>query len=274
MFEKRASISLMAVLFAGAITACGGGGAEEEAPAEGGEQTTVEVANAGTINGTVDFTGTPPANPAIDMSEEPTCAEKHTGGATAETVIANEGKLKNVFIYIQEGLTGSFPAPSENVVIDQQGCIYTPHVAGVMVGQGLVFKNSDGLAHNVKAQPSTNRSFNISQPTSMSSSPQRFNSQEIMIPVKCDIHGWMQSYVGVVANPYFAVSGDDGSYSITNVPPGSYTLEAWHEKYGVQTQQVTVAPDGTVTATFNYSAGMANAHVPLGKPLDPHNHGS
>ncbi|MGQ0815942.1 MAG: carboxypeptidase regulatory-like domain-containing protein [Gemmatimonadota bacterium] len=271
MFDKRASISLMAVFFA-AITACGGGGGEEAAPAEGGEQTAVEVANAGTINGTVDFSGTAPANAAIDMSEEPTCAEKHASGATAETVIANNGKLKNVFVYIKEGLTTKFPAASENVVIDQEGCIYKPHVTGVMVGQGLVFKNSDGLAHNIKTQPSANRSFNISQPTSISSSPQRFNAPEIMVPVQCDIHGWMQSYVGVVDHPYFAVSGDDGSFSITNVPPGTYTVEAWHEQYGVQTQQVTVAPDGTVTATFNYSASMAGAHVPLGKPLDPHNH--
>jgi plastocyanin len=271
---RRAAISLVTVFFVGAITACGGGGGGEtdEAPAEGGEQAAVEVANAGTINGTVDFTGTAAANPAIDMSEEPTCAEKHAGGVTAETVIANNGKLKNVFVHIKEGLTGSFPAPSETVVIDQEGCVYKPHVTGVMVGQGLVFKNSDGLAHNVKAQPSANRAFNISQPTSMSSSPQRFNSEEVMIPVQCDIHGWMQSYVGVVSHPYFAVSGDDGSFSIQNLPPGTYTVEAWHEKYGVQTQQVTVEPNGTATATFNYSADMAGAPVPLGKPIDPHQH--
>ncbi|MGQ0563400.1 MAG: carboxypeptidase regulatory-like domain-containing protein [Gemmatimonadota bacterium] len=274
MFNGRASISLMAVFLAGAITGCGGGGGGEEAPAEGGEQTAVEVANAGTINGTVDFTGTPPENAPIDMSEEPTCAEQHEGGARAETVVANNGKLENVFVYIKEGLSRSFPAPAENVVIDQVGCVYTPHVTGVMVGQGLVFKNSDGLAHNVKAQPSENRSFNISQPTSMSSSPQKFSSAEIMVPVQCDIHGWMQSYVGVVDHPYFAVSGDDGSFTLTNVPPGTYTVEAWHEKYGTQTQQVTVAPDGTATVTFNYSATMAGARVPLGKPIDPHQHGS
>jgi plastocyanin len=201
------------------------------------------------------------------MSEEPTCAQKHTGGAKQEEVVANGGKLKNVFVYIKSGLSGTYPAPAENAEIDQVGCVYQPRVTGVQVGQGLVFKNTDGLAHNIKAQPAQNRPFNISQPTSMTSSPQKFNSAEVMVPVKCDIHGWMQSYVGVVDNPYFAVSSDDGSFTLKNVPPGTYTLESWHEKYGTKTQQVTVPPNGSVDAKFDYAASSATARVPLGKPL-------
>lgn len=274
MFDKRTSITLVALSLSAAIAACGGGGGEadstggEEAQPAGGAP--AQIADAGTINGTVNFGGTAPSNPPIDMSEEPTCAAKHQGGAKQMEVVANDGKLKNVFVYIKDGLSGTFSAPSSNVEIDQVGCVYEPRVTGVMVGQGLIFKNTDGLAHNIKAQPSNNRPFNISQPTSMTSSPQRFNSQEIMVPVKCDIHGWMQAYVGVVDNPYFATSSADGSFTLTNVPPGTYTLESWHEKYGTKTQQVTVAPNGTATVTFDYNASMAGARVPLGQPIDPH----
>jgi hypothetical protein len=178
-----------------------------------------------------------------------------------------------VFVYIKEGLTGTYAAPTETVVVDQVGCHYVPHVIGAVTGQPVAFKNSDGLAHNVKAQPTANRPFNISQPNNMTSAPQRFAAAEIMIPVQCDVHGWMEMYVGVVAHPYFAVSGDDGSFTIGNVPPGTYTLEAWHEKYGLKTGQVTVDPNGTATVTFAYDAAVANAYVPLGKPFDPHKHG-
>jgi len=273
MFDNRAS-KLFALSLVAAVAACGGGGDAGGAgggePAGGGAP--VAVANAGTINGTVDFTGTAPANERIDMSAEPTCEAKHPGGPMKETVVASNGKLKNVFVYIKEGLTGTYPAPSETVTVDQVGCHYTPHVIGAVVGQPVAYKNSDGLAHNVKAQPTNNRPFNISQPNNMTSAPQRFASAEIMIPVQCDVHGWMEMYVGVVAHPYFAVSGDDGSFTIGNVPPGTYTLEAWHEKYGLKTGQVTVEPNGTATVTFAYDAAMANAYVPLGKLFDPHRH--
>jgi hypothetical protein len=133
----------------------------------------------------------------------------------------------------------------------------------------VTFRNSDGLLHNIKAQPRNNRTFNISQPNNMTSS-QTFSQPEIMIPVQCDVHGWMEMYIGVTDHPYFAVSGEDGNFTIENVPPGTYTLEAWHERYGVTTQQVTVEPNGSVDVAFDYSASMAGAHVPLGRPIDPH----
>ncbi len=280
MPDTRTSTTLVAAILAGALAACGGdGGAGGEAgagaqPAGGEPQAAAPIANAGTITGMINFAGTPPANAAIDMSAEPTCAAQHAGGTTEETVIASNGKLANVFVYIREGITGSFAPPAQPVEVDQVGCHYTPHVIGVMAGQGVAFKNSDGLLHNVKAQPKNNRPFNISQPTSMTSSPQRFSTPEVMIPVQCDVHGWMQMYVGVVAHPYFAVSGADGSFTIGNVPPGTYAVEAWHEKYGVQVTQITVDPNGTATVAFDYNASMAaNAVVPLGAPFDPHDHG-
>jgi plastocyanin len=272
MFDKRVSTTLLALTLTGVIAACGGGGnkaddtgGENAEPAAGAAPAAVE--NAGTINGTVNFAGNAPANPAIDMSEEPTCAQKHSGGAKQEEIIANNGKLKNTFVYIKDGLQGTFNPSSENAEIDQVGCIYEPRVTGVQVGQGLIFKNTDGLAHNIKAQPAQNRPFNISQPTSMTSSPQKFNSPEIMVPVMCDIHGWMHAFVGVVNNPYFATSGDDGNFTIKNVPPGTYTLESWHEKYGTKTVSVTVPPNGSVDVKFDYAASAATARVPLGKPL-------
>ena len=156
--------------------------------------------------------------------------------------------------------------------MDQVGCAYTPHVLTVAVGQGVGFKNSDPVAHNVQANPQSNRPFNISQPTTMTSAPQRFSAAEV-IPVVCNIHGWMQGYIGVAEHPYHATSANDGSFTIANVPPGTYTLEAWHERYGVQTLEVTVEPNGTANVTFGYNEGMAaNAVVPLGDPIDPHNH--
>jgi plastocyanin len=275
MFATRRSSRLIALPVVLAVAACGGGGdtgATGDTGAAGGDAgaAPAAVANAGTISGTVNFTGMAPANAAIDMGAEPTCAAKHPGGATVETVVAANGKLANVFVYLKEGVTGTHTAPATNIEVDQQGCVYLPHISGVMVGQGIAFKNSDGLAHNVKSQPVNNRPFNISQPTNMTSAPQRFSTPEIMIPVQCDVHGWMQSYVGVVAHPYFAVSGADGNFTIGNVAPGTYTMEAWHERYGVKTAQVTVDPSGTATVTFDYDAAMANAVVPMGEPFDPH----
>ena len=269
--------TLVATLMAAGIAACGGGDAGQtaggEAAAGGAAAAPAVVENAGTISGTINFAGTAPAGTPIDMAEEATCAAKHPTTPMTEEVVASGGKLANVFVYIKEGLSGSFPAAATPVEINQDGCVYHPHVIGVQTGQTVTFRNSDGLLHNIKAAPTNNRTFNISQPTNMTSN-QTFNQPEIMVPVQCDVHGWMSMFVGVTAHPYFAVSAADGSFRIGNVPPGTYTLEAWHEKYGVMTQQITVDPNGTASVSFDYSAGMAGAHVPLGQPLDPHDHGA
>jgi plastocyanin len=278
MFERNGTARLLATTtLVVALTGCGGGDAttdQAEAPT-GDAPAAAAVTDPATITGVINFAGTAPANAAIDMSEEAACAEKHSGGVTQETVIANDGRLKNVFIYIKEGLTGTHAAPSEPVRLDQNGCVYIPHVLGVQAGQDIVIHNSDDLLHNVKAQPSVNRPFNLSQPAAGIEHTRTFTDAEVMIPVQCDVHGWMSAYIGVVDHPYYAVSGDDGTFTIANLPAGTYTIETWHEQYGTQTQQVTVGANETAEVAFDYNASMAGAHVPLGTPVDLHmSHGA
>jgi plastocyanin len=258
------------------LAACGGGDDADTggADAPAGDAYTVPAGEAAVITGIVNFEGTAPAPEPIDMSEEPACAEKHSGGAVNRSVaVGDNGRLANVFVYVKEGLGDRrFAAAGDAPVMDQDGCMYEPRVLGVQTGQEVTFRNSDGLLHNINAQGSTNRSFNISQPQNMDSR-RTFAQQEVMIPVRCDVHGWMEAYVGVVDHPYFAVTGEDGSFRIENLPPGTYTIEAWHEAYGAQTTQVTVAAQQTGETTFTFNQGMAGAFVPLGAPIDPHAHG-
>jgi hypothetical protein len=260
------------MLMVGALLGCGGGGGSGDAanaPADAGaaeKAAPAVVENAATLSVAVNFTGAAPAAKTIDMSDEKVCADKHAGGAKSDEVVVNSGKLQNVFVYVKDGLTGTHAAPAEQVVVDQNGCVYSPHVTGIVTGQNLVYRNSDGLLHNVKAVPKANRGFNISQPTNGDAAAKTFDTKEVMVPVECNVHGWMKSYVGVLDHPYFAVSGADGSASIGNLPPGTYTIEAWHEKFGVKSQQVTVGPNETKAITFDFSAATATA-VPLNRSI-------
>jgi len=210
-----------------------------------------------TISGKVKFTGAKPAMPKIDMSEEPKCKAKYTAAPpTDEAVVVNaNGTLDNVFVYVKSGLPASYkaPAPAGPVTLDQDGCRYHPHVFGILVGQALAIKNSDGILHNIKAKGTKNRPFNISQPTTMTSE-RTFTAPEVMVPLECNVHGWMHSWLGVLPHPFFSVSGSDGSFTIKGLPPGTYTVEAWHEKYGAQTATVTVAGSETKTADFSFAA--------------------
>ena len=261
--------SVTAVLAAFLIAACGGGDAGGEAEGEGeGEDTAaaqVDPATVGTISGVVNFAGTPPAPTAIDMSEEAACASAYPDGAMSQEVLVQNGRLGSVFVRLT-GVSGA-PAASGNVTLDQENCRYDPHVLGVQTNQPLVITNSDDLLHNINTTPTENRGFNISQPRAGMESTQRFQFPEVMIPVRCDVHGWMHAYIGVVEHPYFATSGADGTFTIANVPAGDYTIEAWHEEYGTMTANVTVTAQGTAEVAFDYSADMAGAHVPLGEPL-------
>jgi hypothetical protein len=226
--------------------------------------------SAGTITGVISFEGTPPVPEPIDMAEEPTCAEKYTEPPVKEAAVVSDGNLANVYVYVKEGLPDlDFPAPSEGVTLDQTGCHYVPHVLAIQVGQPLVIKNSDGILHNINTQPSQNRGFNISQPVEMETE-REFNTAEVMIPVKCDVHGWMEAYIGVQDHPYAAISGTDGTFSLENLPAGDYVIEAWHESFGTQTQNVTVGAQETQEITFTFSGEMAGRPVPLGEPLVLH----
>jgi Carboxypeptidase regulatory-like domain len=211
----------------------------------------------GTVTGRVRFTGAKPVNPKIDMSEEAACKSKYTTPPTAETVIVNpNGTLANVFVYVKAGLPAgpTYPAPATPVVIDQDGCRYHPHVLGILVGQNLEIRNSDPVLHNIKAKPVKNRPFNVSQPSAGMKTMRTFSAAEVMVPLECNVHGWMNAFLGVLPHPFFAVTGADGSFTIKNLPAGTYTIEAWHEKYGTQTATVTVAATGTKTADFTFAA--------------------
>jgi hypothetical protein len=238
--------------------ACGGGG-EAGAGREGAAAATafpVDTTTAATVTGRIAFTGSRPAPQPIDMGEEPTCAAKHPGGVFVEQVVVNDnGTLRNVFVYVKEGLPAglTFPVPASPVEIDQDGCVYRPRVFGIQVSQTLAIKNSDGLLHNIKAVPTANRPFNISQPTSMTTN-RSFATAEVMVPLECNVHSWMNAFVGVLPHPYFATSGADGAFSIRRLPPGTYTVEAWHETLGAQTQQVTVAANESKEITFTFPA--------------------
>ncbi len=159
-------------------------------------------------------------------------------------------------------------AASGSVTIDQSNCRYGPHVLGVQTGQDIEITNSDNFLHNINATPTANRGFNRSQPRAGITSTQSFPLAEVMVPVRCDVHGWMNAYIGVVDHPYFGVSGEDGSVSLEGLPPGDYVIEAWHEQYGTTTTNVTVVTGETAEISFEFTDATAASSVPLGEPVD------
>ena len=211
------------------------------------------------VSGVIHFTGQAPANPKIDMSQEAACKGKYTTPPTDPQYVVSGGKLGNVFVYVKSGLPNgaTYPAPSTPAEIDQTGCLYHPRVFGVMTNQDIVIKNNDAVLHNIKAVPATNRGFNISQPSAGMTSTRKFASPEVMVPLECNVHGWMHAWVGVLPHPFFATADSTGSFSIKNLPPGTYTIEAWHEKLGTQQQTVTVGAGEAKTQDFTFSGPKA-----------------
>lgn len=263
-------LALVAMLAVGCGGDAGDGAAEGGAEAEQAEAAApaVDPAVAATINGTITFTGTPPEPQPIDMSEEPVCAEKHEGQPSFQPVMVSNGNLARVFVFVSEGLGDrSFPPSSDGVVLDQEGCRYDPHVLGIQTGQPLVIRNSDDVLHNINTQSTANRAFNISQPQAGMESTREFSTPEVMVPVQCDVHGWMSAYIGVTDHPYHAVTDESGAFTISGLPPGQYTVTAWHETLGEQTMDVTVGEAETGTADFTYEEGAAYAPVPMAEPL-------
>ena len=190
----------------------------------------------------------------IRMGAEPGCEEKHSEPVYSQEVTVNpNGTLKYSFVWVKEGLEQySFDTPSQPVVLDQNGCLYTPHVFGVHVNQDIRILNSDPATHNIHPLPGNNREWNISQAEGQELE-RSFPRPEVMIPVKCNIHPWMKAYIAVVPHPYFAVTGDDGTFELNDLPPGEYTIEVWHEKYGTQEQKITVGPEESKEIEFSYS---------------------
>ena len=192
----------------------------------------VPVGGVGQIVGTVSFQGSSPKNLKISLGSDAYCSGKHKTTLFTETVLVKNGKLKNVLVYIKKGkgLQKSYPAPKEPVVLNQTGCVYEPHIIALMKGQTLTIKNSDAKAHNVHFLPRRNPEQNLSQSTKGAKTNRQFKIPEVGAPIKCDIHPWMKAYMHVMKNPFFAVTAEDGTFTIPNVPPGVYQLELWHEK--------------------------------------------
>ncbi len=188
------------------------------------------------------FEGQAPAMDKIKADADPKCKLMHPEGLASDQVIVNSnGTLKNVFVYVKEGLSDkSFEAPKESVVFNQQGCQYHPKIFGIQVNQPLEIVNSDDTLHNVHALAANSQSFNLGMPIKGMKLKKTFTKPEVMVKIKCEVHPWMSAYAGVVDNPYYGVTGDDGIASIKDLPAGDYTIEAWHEKYGSQKQKVTV----------------------------------
>jgi plastocyanin len=246
--KKILAVTLCALLLA--VAGCNKP-STTSAPAK--NYTTIDWANSGTIAGTIHFTGKPPQRIAIDMGQDPVCSLAPSN-YTEQYVVSNGG-LENVFVYIKDGLGNkAYAPPSTPAVMDQKGCRFTPHVIGVMAGQPVKFTNSDATMHNVHMIPtvSTNQTVDISQPPNGGGDTRTLSTPELMIPVRCNNHPWMEGFINAVSNPFYAVSGDDGHFTIKGVPPATYTIESDHQALGQKTTQVTVSPQKTSVVDITY----------------------
>jgi plastocyanin len=255
------SLAAVVVLFAGCSS--------EKKTEETGEQpaataqqaaTPIDQATVGEITGKVAFDGAKPKQARIMMDQDPVCVKKHSGPVYAEDNAVNSNDtLPNVFIYVKSGAEKyTFATPTDAVTLDQDGCMYKPHVMGIMTGQTLKVVSSDATTHNIHPMPKDNREWNESQPPGAAPIEKTFARSEIMIPVKCNQHPWMRAYIGVVSNPFYAVTGSDGTFTIKGLPPGDYTIEAWSAVGGgagqTQDQKVTIAPKESKKVDFTFKA--------------------
>lgn len=259
-------ILLCTVLALFVFSGCSGNKTENEsseqpaaAPAEAAP-TPIDQATVATLTGKILFQGTKPKLAVIHMDQDPVCVGKHKGPVHVEDGEVNDnGTLPNVFVYVKEGAEKyTFATPTDPVVLDQNGCMYQPHVLGIMVDQDLHIISSDATTHNIHPMPKDNREWNESQPPGAQPIDKKFARPEVMIPVKCNQHPWMRCYIGVVKNPFYAVTGSEGTYTIKGLPPGTYTIEAWSAVNGgegqTQDQTVTVGPKETKTLDFTFKS--------------------
>jgi hypothetical protein len=244
------------VLLALWAASCGSGPASQAtAPAvDALPEGRVDPATAGKITGSVIFKGDPPAMPLIDMSSNPQCEKQHKTPAKGETTIVNpNGTLRNVFVHIKDGLPPAhWTPPAESAKLAQTGCIYEPHVQGILEGQNLEILNNDPVNHNVHAECEKNSAWNESQAPRAEHKNKQFALEEIMFPVTCSVHPWMRAYIAVSPHPFYAVTGADGTFTINGVPPGYYLVEAVHERLGSKVGRLTVPAKGSASIDFTY----------------------
>jgi hypothetical protein len=269
--QTKVWLVLALALSLGALgSACSKAPVDETNKNGGGSETAVAYSGpTGTVSGVISFNGTAPAPKKIDSSADPVCGQRNPNLETEDTVV-KDGKLANVFVYIKDGTTtdgkkvGDFKwdTPTTAVQLDQNGCHYRPHVLGVQTNQKISITNSDPTTHNIHPTPKQNPEWNQSQPNGAAPIEKSFARYEVLVPVKCNQHPWMKSYIGVMKTPFFAVSADNGSFTIKGVPAGTYTVAAWHEggaEGTTKTVQVTVPANGSATADFAFEGGAAAA---------------
>ncbi|MBI2095800.1 MAG: hypothetical protein HYT89_06500 [Candidatus Omnitrophica bacterium] len=247
------------------MTLAGCGKPAEKVPSPGAEapqalapppESPADLSQAGAVKGRVFYEGPAPAPREIPVKGNPECAVFHPGGnVKSEELLARDGFLKNVFVYVKEGLEHvRFDAPQEPVVIDNKNCVYVPHVSGAQVGQPVELRNSDPTLHNVHSYAENSKNWNLGLPFQGMKQVKKFEAAEVMVTLKCDVHPWMIGYLGVLAHPCFQVTGDGGEFELKNLPPGRYLIEAWHEKLGTESQTVEIGPQETKTIEFRFKA--------------------
>ena len=215
---------------------------------------------ASSITGTVTFDGKAPTLRPLAMDADPVCAKKHSAPVPNEMLLLGSGNtMGNVMVWVSKGLPAgkTWPAPSTPAVLDQNGCQYKPHVMGIMVGQSYKILNSDGILHNIHTLPKINPGFNKPMPGTLKETTTKFDKPEPIFNIKCDVHPWMQAYVGVFTNPFFSVTSADGKFTISGLDPGTYEITAWQERLGTKTATVTVGASGTKTQDFKFAMPAA-----------------
>jgi plastocyanin len=248
-----ASLALTVAVVAG----CGRHSPSNEIEAHKAAPTkTVDRATVGSISGRVTLSGTPPTMRAIDMSDEPSCAKQHGTPVIPPMVVADAtGNLANAVVYVKSGVDDyAFRAPSQSAALTQKGCMYEPHVVAVMAGQKLEVSNDDQAIHNVFLMSQSNQPSNRSEQPGSAPIEEVLTTPELAIPIKCNVHPWMKGYVFVFDHPYFAITKSDGTFTLPNLPPGTYTVAAWQEMYGTTEQSITIAPKQAAITNFVFKA--------------------
>jgi plastocyanin len=240
-----------AVIATALALACGGG----DAPPAPRTPTPLDRSTTGRIAGEVRVDGVVPAMAELRFGSFAECAARHAGAVPAGDLLVRDGRLENAFVWVKAGLGDRvFAVPETPVVVDQAGCLFAPRVVGAQAGQPIRWVNGDALLHNVHGTPGASSGWNVSLARQGSAREIRVARPEVPVSVRCDLHPWMQGWLGVVDHPYFAVTGPDGVFALDDVPPGDYTVAVWHERLGTQETRVTVPPRGTATARFTLAA--------------------
>ena len=256
--SRHSSVAMM-LAFALFLFGCGKKEETAEAPAAkapAAKATAIDPATAGVVAGKVKLEGAAPRPRRIRMDAEPSCAGMHSGGVFDEEIVTGDGgALANVIVYVKAGLENhNFDTAKEPIVIDQKGCLYHPRVIAVQTNQTIEILNNDATTHNIHPVPKNNREWNKSQAAGTPKLMESFPREEVAIPVKCNVHPWMKAYIAVLRHPYFRVTSKDGAFELKNLPPGDYTLVAWHEKLGESEQKVTLGAKETKTVEFSFKA--------------------